>query len=184
LKFQAVVRDTDLPEGQLYWRVRGRDVGNDVAGPFTGAIAFDRRFGIDLTQVVYVQGPNISKWPQTGHLTSASKSGDTVCTEFEANWPTAPFLGDPTSRIIGNQWVFVLIDNVWYGGAGHWLRPNQYCKGEYDRDFFEDGFHNPPLNSVILHSGDVFGVAVSTPARLYPDGKTVDERTDVALLVW
>jgi hypothetical protein len=176
---------TDLPEGTLYWRVRAKDPVADVAGPFTDALSFDRRFGIDLNTVQYTNGPDISHWPQTATLTAAYKTGDTVCTFFDApNWPTAPFLGDPTTQVVGNQWVFVNVGGVWFGGAGHWLRPDQYCKSEYDENFFVDGFHNAPLNSVVLHAGDVFGVMVSTPARTYPDGKTLDERTDVAMLVW
>jgi hypothetical protein len=175
---------SDLPEGQLFWRARARDLGNNVDGPFSAIAGFDRRFGIDLDQVVYVQGPNISKWPQTAHLTAAFKSGDMVCTEFDANWPNAPFLGDPSTPIVANQWIFANIGNVWYGGAGHWLRPGQFCKTEYDDAFFVDAFRNPPFNTLVLHPGDVFGVMVSTPARFYPDSKTLDERSDVALLVW
>ncbi len=175
---------SDLPEGTLFWRVRAKDPAADVSGPFTGAIKFDRRFGIDLNTVVYAEGPNISKWPQTTRLTAAYKSGDTVCTEFDANWPDIPFFGDNSVRVIGNQWVFVNVGGTWYGGAGHWLRPGQFCKGEYDEAFFVEGFHFAPLNQVVLHSGDVFGIAVSTPARTYPDGATKDERSDVQMIVW
>jgi hypothetical protein len=177
---------TDLPEGTLFWRVRAKDPAADVSGPFTAALKFDRRFGIDLKSVSYDNnGPDISNWPQTVTLTAAYKTGDTVCTEFDAgDWPDVPFFDDPDTRVVGNQWVFVNIGGVWHGGAGHWLRPGQFCKGEYDDAFFVDGFRNAPLNSVVLHSGDVFGIMVSTPARTYPTGATKDERSDVAMIVW
>jgi hypothetical protein len=30
----------------------------------------------------------------------------------------------------------------------------------------------------------VFGVAATTPSRLYPSFATIDQRTDVVLIVW
>jgi hypothetical protein len=176
----------DLPEGALFWRARAKDPSSDVIGPFSAATPFDRRFGIDLDTVVYIQGPNISSWPQTATLTNASKVNDVVCTEFTTtvNWPNAPFLGDPNTPVVANQWIFALVNGIWYGGSGHWLRPNQYCKSEYDDKFFVDAFRNPPFSGLVLRSGDVFGVAVSTPNRFYPDGKTIDHRSDVKLIVW
>jgi hypothetical protein len=177
----------DLPEGDLFWRVRVKDLANDIEGPFSEPQSFERRFGIDLASVVYVLGPDISEWPQTATLTNVSKSGDVVCTDYDGgnHWPSAPFLGNPDSRVVGNQWVFLLRDGVWYGGAGHWLRPGQTCKPEYDEHFFVDGFQGrEPFASYVPRSGDVIGFAVSTPARFYPADNTVDERTDVRLLVW
>ena len=35
-----------------------------------------------------------------------------------------------------------------------------------------------------LRPGEVFGVMSSTPARFWPDMKTLDQRTDVVLIVW
>lgn len=176
---------TDLPEGELFWRARARDLGNQVDGPFTGASVFERRFGVDLNTVVYALGPNISGWPQTSNITEAYKAGDMVCTFHDRSWPNAPFLGDPNVPVVSNQWVFVEVGGVWYGGAGHWMRPNQYCKSEYDDHFFVDGFvGRAPFNSLVLRSGTVFGVAVSTPARFYPTDKTLDERSDVKMIVW
>ena len=66
----------------------------------------------------------------------------------------------------------------------HRVDTGQFCKGEYDENFFIDGFKGAPLNSVVLHSGDVFGIMMSTPARGYPDGKSLDERSNVVLMVW
>jgi len=176
---------SDLPENNYFWRVRARDPANSVDGPFSGAVAFTRKFGVDLATVNYGPYPNISNWPQTGRMTSASKVNDVVCTEFTTTvtWPSAPFLGDPSVQVVGNQWVFVLINGVWNGGAGHWLRPGQFCKTEYDEAFFVDAFP-PPLRNIVLHSGALFGVAVSTPARFYPNDRTLDHRTDVVMITW
>lgn len=176
---------TDLPEGNLFWRARARDLANGVDGPFSDAAGFERRFGLDLKSVVYALGPDISDWPQTATLTEWYKAGDTVCTFYDKSWPNAPFLGDPNVAVVANQWVFVNVGGIWYGGAGHWLRPGQACKTEYDDAFFVDGFAGRfPFNNLVLRSGDVFGVAVSTPARFYPADKTLDERSDVQFLVW
>ena len=50
--------------------------------------------------------------------------------------------------------MFVLIDNVWHGGAGHWYRPGQSCKGEVDEHFFTDAFAlHPPFNSLVVRPG-------------------------------
>jgi hypothetical protein len=81
--------------------------------------------------------------------------------------------------------VFVNVGGVWHGGAGHWLRPGQFCKGEYDENFFRDGFNGrQPWVDVELHPGDVFGMLVSTPARFYPSDRTLDVRTNLVMMVW
>jgi hypothetical protein len=177
--------NADLAVGNFFWRVRAKDPSNGIDGPFSAGVAFERKFGVDLAQVNYGRFPNISNWPQTGRLTAAFKAGDVVCTEFDTtvHWPNAAFLGDPSVQVVGNQWVFILINGVWHGGAGHWLRPGQYCKNEYDERFFVDAFPSP-IGDIVLHGGEVFGVAVSTPARFYPNDKTLDHRTDVQMIVW
>jgi hypothetical protein len=176
---------TDLPEGTFYWRVRATDPGNGILGPFSGPARFQRKAGIDLSKVVYVQGPDISSWPQTVKITSASHVGDQLCISKEGEqWPSTDYFGDPTVQVEGNQWMFVNINGTWYGGAGHWYRPGQECKGEVDENFFIDAFRNPPFNSLVLHSGDVFAVALTTPARLWPDMRTLDHRSDILFVVW
>jgi hypothetical protein len=175
---------SDLPEGALYWRARAVDPANDAQSDFSNASKFERKMGIDLASVVYVQGPNIANWPQTATITSAFHSGDTLCIESTANWPSTDFFDDPNTQVEGNQWLFVNIGGIWYGGAGHWYRPGQSCKGEVDENFFVDAFRSPPFNSLVLRSGDLFAVALSTPARLWPAMKTLDERSDVVFVVW
>lgn len=177
---------SDLPEGTLYWRARARDTANSITGPFSKTNRFERRFGIDLDQVVYIApAPNISKWPQTATITGAAHSGDQLCVDWSGpNWPSTNFFGDPGTQVVANQFMFANIGGTWYGGSGHWLRPGQVCKGEVDEKFFIDAWRTPPFNSLVLHRGDVFGVMITTPTRAYPDMKTVDERSDVVLIEW
>jgi hypothetical protein len=177
--------NSDLPEGNVFWRVRASDPAAGVTSGFSSTAQFVRRLGVDLASVTYLLGPNISSWPQTAKITSASHVGDTLCIERSGgNFPSAPFIFDAATAVEGNQWMFVNIGGKWYGGAGHWYRPGQSCKGEVDEHFFPDAFAAEPFHSLRLHSGDVFAVALSTPARAWPAGKTTDERSDVVFVVW
>jgi hypothetical protein len=176
--------NSDLPEGNVFWRVRASDPAAGVTSGFSNTAQFVRRVGVDLSTVTYVLGPNISSWPQTAKITSASHSGDVLCIEHTGNFPTVPFIFDASVAVEGNQWMFANIGGKWYGGAGHWYRPGQACKGEVDEHFFPDAFANEPFHSLRLHPGDIFAVAVSTPARAWPAGKSTDERSDVVFVVW
>lgn len=177
----------DLPESTLFWRARALDTSNQITGPFSKVLQFERKFGLDFDTAVYLSPyPNISKWPQTGKITYAERIGDSVCVDWEGTrWPEVPFFGDPNVPIVANQWIFVPINGIWYGGAGHWIKPNQVCKGEMDEKYFVDAFKvSPPFSTLVLGRGDPFAVVMSTPARFYPDMKTFDERTDAAFLEW
>ena len=176
----------DLPESTLFWRARALDTPNQITGPFSKALQFERKFGVDFDKVVYISPyPNISKWPQTGKIIYAERIGDSLCVDWDGTrWPSVAFFGDPATQVVANQWIFVPINGIWYGGAGHWVRPNQVCKGEMDEKFFVDAFKSPPFDSLVLNRGDTFAVAISTPARAYPDMKTFDERTDAVVLEW
>jgi len=99
-------------------------------------------------------------------------------------WTSKAYYGDPGTQVEVNQWMFARVNGQWYGGAGHWYRPGQACKGEVDDHFFTDAFSSYPFSTLVLREGDVFGVAVSTPARLWPSMKTYDERSNTVTLVW
>ena len=162
----------DLPEATLFWRVRASDPANGISGPFSDARSFQRKFGIDLTSVTYVGPyPNIANWQETARITSASHGNGILCIEHTRLniWPGLPFIYDSNTIVEGNQWMFANVGGKWYGGAGHWYRPGQACKGEVDERFFVDAFRvKPPFNSLVLRRGDVFGVAVTTPSRVWP----------------
>jgi hypothetical protein len=174
----------DLPEGTLFWRVRGRDPSNEEESPFSAPATFEREFGIDLAKVVYIQSPDISNWPETAQITSAFHSGGQLCITHTklGIWPVTDFF-DAGPILEGNQWVFANIDGTWYGGASEWYRPSQACK-EVDEGIGHDSFTVGPLASWRPSPGEVFGVASTTPARLYPSFATLDQRSDVVLIVW
>jgi hypothetical protein len=179
----------ELSEGPYFWRVRATDLGTGEASPFSDTLRFEKRDGIDFNKVNYIfPFPNISRWEENARIISASHDarGGTLCIDHTrlGIWPGTAFFGDPSVLFEGNQWMFALINGIWYGGAGHWYRPGQSCKGEVDEHFFTDAFSSPPFNTLVLREGDVFGVAVSTPARLWPSMATYDERSNAVLVVW
>lgn len=178
----------DMPVGTFFWRARARDLANSVDSPFAGGAAFERKAGIDLNTVIYQLGPNIASWPETKTITSATFDHDsgTLCISASGeDWPSVPFVFDDSVAVEGNQWSFVQINGQWYGGANSWYRPGQECKTEGGADYFSDGFPGiEPISSVRLHPGDVWAVALSTPARAWPGGKSLDHRSNVVMIVW
>jgi hypothetical protein len=180
----------DLPEGDLFWRVRARDIGNDIVGPFTAALPFTRRFGIDLQKAVIAFGPpHVKNWPETAKLRNVyfdPADTEIMCTEYDdPGWPETPFFGGPAT-VYANQWVFILRDNVWYGGAAAWMRAwPQFCKRDYDQAFFKDSLGGAwPFSETVLHTGDIIGVMMTTPARAWPDMKTIDQRSNIVMVGW
>lgn len=178
--------NADLPVGTIYWRVRARDVQNGVDSGFSGA-TFDRKAGLDLNAVVYQLGPNIANWPETRQITATfdSSIGQLCIFWTGEDWPAIPFPFDDTAQIEGNQWNFVQINGTWYGGASSWYRPNQNCKTEGGDTYFSDSFMGiQPISSAHLNPGDQFAVAISTPARTWPDPQTLNHRSNVIFVTW
>jgi hypothetical protein len=150
-----------------------------------GAAPAELSAGIDLRQVTYLKGPDVSGWPETGTITEAYVRDGQLCI-FHSRlgaWPAGPFFDDPGPIVEGNQWIIVNIDGRWYAGAGDWYRPGQACKS-VDANIAHDAFQAEPLASWTPQSGEVFGVMSSTPARLWPSMRTIDERTNVAMVRW
>jgi len=186
----------DLPTGKLFWRSRGLDQGNDVAGPFSSVQSFERRRGgapgdqLDLSTVTVVLGPaNIGTWPATGVVTSTVARPGEICIEHTqlGGWPGTAFFDDPGTLTQGNQWMFAFIGGRWYGGGGRWYRPGQACKSTNADDGFTGTFYMEgaePLRSYVPRPGDLIGLMSSTPARFYPGMRTVDERTNVVVVPW
>ena len=142
---------------------------------------------IDLRSVVVQMGPSdIANWRVTSAVTGVDQGGGSLCIYHEqlGRWPTVPFFGDPGTPVEGNQWVFALINGQWYGGAADWYRPGQACKGVDASSIGRDAFHSDPMQSWVPRPGEVFGVMSSTPARAWPDMRTLDERTNVVLHTW
>lgn len=175
----------DLPEGTLFWRARAVDLFNEEASPFTAASRFERKRGIDLNSVIYQFGANIASWPQTSLITDAYHSNGLLCI-FHTKlgvWPVQDFF-DAGPILEGNQQLFALINGQWYGGSADWYRPGQACKS-VDNNIGPDSFPGVnPIGSWRPQPGEVFGIMATTPARMWPAMKTLDERSDVWLIQW
>jgi len=178
----------DLPVGTIFWRARARDLSNSVDSPFPSSSSFDRKAGLDLSQVTYLLGPSIANWPETRTITNVTfdhDAGQLCISATGENWPAVPFPFDESVAVEGNQWSFVQINGKWYGGANSWYRPGQECKTEGGADYFSDGFPGiEPLQSVRLHPGDQWAVALSTPARAYSPFTYLDHRSNVVMITW
>ena len=188
-----------------YWHVRAYDpttigpwsLTSAFATPATPAVAPpggpsppNGGDGFDLRTVVIVKGPgNIAGWPVGSTITSVDQSGGQLCINHEqlGRWPSVPFFGDAATLVEGNQWVFMQKSGQWFGGAADWYRPGQACKAVDAQSIGRDAFYNSneePLHSWVPQPGELFGVMDTTPARAWPDMRTLDQRTNVVLLRW
>jgi hypothetical protein len=150
---------------------------------------------IDLTKVVYLTGPDLSTWSQTGRILSVEQDGSVaaggpMCISFtDPGWPDAKWIyggSDPNFGVYGNQWYFANINGTWYGGPGEWLyRGAATCKAGQGTNTIgpDSGFGNP-FSSWAPKVGELVGYAVSASARALPQMSTVQERTDVVLVPW
>ena len=188
----------DLPVGvTLFWRVTAIDTGSSISSPASATGSFVTSLAIDLTKVVYLRGPDLSSWKQTGKITSIEQDGNAstaglMCISFtDPGWPDARWIyggpgDDPNFGIYGNQWYFANIGGTWYAGAGEWLyRGAAVCKaGQGTRTIGPDSGFGNPFASWIPRQGEIVGYAVSASARALPQMATVQERTDVVLQPW
>ena len=135
-------------------------------------------------------GPsNVADWPQTSTVTGTRAIPHELCIWHTrlGNWPNTIFFDDPNTRVEGNQWVFANIGGRWYGGAADWYRPGQACKDVTADSIARDAFYSPsmePLRSWVPRQGEVFGVMSTTPARAWPQMRTLDERSNIVLIRW
>ena len=186
----------DLPINvTLFWRVTAIDSTNNISSPATAPQTFITSLTIDLTKVVYLLGPDLSTWAQTGKILSVEQDGNAangglMCISFiDPGWPGAKWIyggPDPNFEIYGNQWYFANINGTWYGGAGEWLyRGAATCKAGQGTNTIgpDSGFGNP-FASWRPKPGELVGYAASASARALPQMATVKERTDVVLVPW
>jgi hypothetical protein len=186
----------DLPiNTTLFWRVTAIDPANAVSSPASATQSFVTSLTIDLTKVVYLKGPDLSTWRQTGRILSVEQDGSAaasgpMCISFtDPGWPDAKWIyggSDPNFGIYGNQWYFANINGTWYGGPGEWLyRGAATCKAGQGTNTIgpDSGFGNP-FSSWSPKVGELVGYAVSASARALPQMSTVQERTDVVLVPW
>jgi hypothetical protein len=189
---------SDLPIGvTLFWRAFGSDAANAVTGPPSTTQSFTTSLAIDLTKVVYLLGPNLSTWKETGKIIAVEQDGNELiggpmCMSFtDPGWPDAKWIyagpgDDPNFGIFGNQWYFANIGGTWYGGPGEWLyRGAGVCKaGQGTTTIGPDSGFGEPFASWRPKVGELVGYAVSASARALPAMSTVQERTNVVLVPW
>lgn len=175
----------EMPEGTLFWRARAVDALNDEVSAWTTGLRFERRRGIDLGSVVYQWGANISGWSETSQITQAYHDGNQLCI-FHTKlgvWPVTDFF-DAGPILEGNQQIFALINGTWYSGSADWYRPGQACKS-VDNAIGHDSFPGAnPIGGWVPRHGETFGVMATTPGRMWPAMKTLDQRSNVALIQW
>jgi hypothetical protein len=186
----------DLPiQATLFWRVTAIDSANAISSPASTVQSFVTSLTIDLTKVVYLKGPDLSTWKQTGRIVQVEQDGNPalggpMCISFtDPGWPDAKWIyggDDPNFGVYGNQWYFANIGGTWYGGPGEWLyRGAAICKaGQGTNTIGPDAGFGNPFSSWSPKPGELVGYAVSASARALPAMATVQERTDVVLVPW
>ena len=199
----------DLPSSrQVFWRVRASASDPVTVGPWSttqvfrtpapapvapppstggggGSPSADDQ--LDLRTVTILKGAgSISSWPVGSRITRTSQGGGELCIWHEqlGKWPSVPFYGEVAVPVEGNQWVFANINGKWYGGAADWYRPGQACKGLDASSIGRDAFDQEPLHSWVPRTGELFGVMSTTPARAWPNMRTLDQRTNVVMMRW
>jgi hypothetical protein len=189
------VPGADLPiNATLFWRATAIDPASGVSAA-SAPQSFTTSLAIDLTKVVYLKGPDLSTWRQTGRILSVEQDGNAgtgglMCIAFtDPGWPDAKWIyggDDPNFGVYGNQWYFANIGGTWYGGPGEWLyRGAAVCKaGQGTRTIGPDSGFGNPFSSWVPKAGEFVGYAVSASARALPAMSTVQERTDVVLVPW
>lgn len=187
---------TDLSaNATFFWRATAIDAANAISSAASTAQSFTTSLTIDLTKVVYLLGPDLSTWKQTGRIIAVEQDGNAalggpMCISFtDPGWPDAKWIyggDDPNFGIYGNQWYFANIGGTWYGGPGEWLyRGGGVCKaGQGTNTIGPDSGFGQPFTSWRPKPGELVGYAVSASARALPRMATVQERTDVVLVPW
>ena len=188
----------DLPiDATLFWRAVAIDPANGVTSAASAPQSFTTSLAIDLSKAVFLRGPDLSTWRETGRIIAIEQDGNPatgglMCISFtDPGWPDAKWIyggpgDDPNFGIYGNQWYFAKINGTWYGGAGEWLyRGAATCKaGQGTRTIGPDSGFGNPFSSWVPKPGELVGYAVSASARAYPAMFSVAERTNVVLQPW
>lgn len=182
LTFEASAEATDGQRGATDWRMVHEGVRwfGEVA-----AAELEVRCGEpeppELDSVVWLHS-DISDWPETHTLDAVTLDGEQICLETAGvdEWPAVDFDG---TELVGNPWIFIEEDGVWYGATWEWLRPGQTCKardsvaGTHIKQppFEEDGGWEPT-------PGVTYWFMVSGLARF--SERNVEERTNLVPLTW
>jgi len=135
----------------------------------------------DLSDTIWLH-TDVSGWPETSVLSSVSATDSQICLEYDMadTWPIYDLRG---TDVVGNPWIFIWEDGVWYAGTWEWLRPGQTCKNidsvagsHIKADPF--GEHS----GWVPTSGQTYYFMVSGLGRF--SERTVEERTNLVPFVW
>jgi hypothetical protein len=142
-----------------------------------------------------VFGDDIRDWPATSEITRVALGRGELCTEHTkyGKWPNHNIdVFPPGNPVWGNQWIFARMNGKWYMGVGHWMRDSQQSKGMDPAENIggpQGLFYRPDMEP-LFHwrpaAGEVFGVCVSTLARVGQSAKTPapHERSKVVLVAF
>ena len=132
-----------------------------------------------LDELVWLHS-DISGWPETNTLSAVTVSDDTICLENDGvhEWP-GEYLGGDTA-VVGNPWIILEHEGVWYAATWEWLRPGQECKARYAVN--GDHIKIPPLDTWSPTSGETYWFMVSGLARF--SERNVEARTNLVPVVW
>jgi hypothetical protein len=172
----------------FYWRAQAVDADNSATSAYSTPQSFSTVLSIDLSTVNYQRFVDVSSWPITNRIISVDQDGGDghICIDHEKSgvWPAVAFV-DPGAEIEANQWYFARINGQWYAGAGEWVRPGQICKtGQTSGEIGKDGTWGGPMDTWIPKRGELVGYMMTTPARNWPDMRTLDERSNIVVLPW
>lgn len=128
---------------------------------------------------------DISGWPQTATL-NASVSGGTIRLNYDKanSWPTSSVRGSNGGPLNANVWVIVNKGGQWYGATWDWLRNGQTSKSTSAVTASGGHISYPVFSGWRPRSGETYGFLVSTPARSGGRGRTIDERSNISMVMW
>lgn len=131
-----------------------------------------------LDQLVWLHS-DISSWPQTRTLSAVTVSDSQICMENDGvhEWPIETFDG---TELVGNPWIVLEFEGVWYAATWEWLRPGQECKNRASVN--GDHIKKDPLKNWSPESGETYWFMVSGLARF--SERNVEERTNLVPVVW
>lgn len=133
---------------------------------------------IPLDEVTWLH-TNVKDWTRTAELKSVTFSGNKIILDHSAN-PPWPGVLKGTVVLAGNAWIFVKLNDKWYGATWEWLRPQQKIKGK--AAVKGDHIKQAPLHTFVPKVGETYGFMVSGLAR---DGtRNVKERSNVVMVEW
>ena len=131
-----------------------------------------------LDELVWLHS-DISGWPQTATLSTVSVSSDQICLLNDGvhAWPVVTLDG---TELVGNPWIVLEHEGVWYAATWEWLRPGQECKARTSVN--GDHIKKSPLDTWSPTSGETYWFMVSGLARF--SERNVEARTNLVPVVW